>query len=439
MEGGSVDGVEEEYFDRELLDKLKKWIDRKEIIAVKGPRQSGKTTLLKMAMEWIINDKGIDEEYVVFKTMEDPEFKDEFEGEPRETVESYLIDDEKHYFFLDEFNYVEEGGKKLKYLYDVLENVKFIVTGSSSLELTGKTSKYLVGRMFSSHLYPFSFWEFLNVRDKRLARLYSKKNKELWGFLREGSSLDVGGDVFVSEFSAPFEEYLRYGAYPEVIKTDDEEMKKTVLKNLFDTYIARDIIALLQIQESSKMREIVKLLSSQLGGIVNYNNLSDSCGLYFKKIKDFLRILEETYVIDMVKPYHKNLKTELRKNPKTYFVDLGLRNYSLGNFLPLESRTDVGEMVENFVLTQFRHQEAEEIHYWRTQGKAEVDFIYKNGQDIVPVEVKYKSFDKPKISRGYRSYISTYEPERALVATKDFWGEEIIGGTEVRFVPVCYF
>lgn len=280
-----------EYFDRKMMDRLKNWVDRRELIAIKGPRQSGKTTLLKMFRKWLIEEKGVDEERTVFKTMEDPEFRSEFEKKPRETVESYMIDDKKHYFFLDEFHHAEDGGKKLKFIYDTLENIKFVVTGSSSLELRGETSKHLVGRMFSSHLYPFSFWEFLNAKHERLAQIYSKRNRSIWNFMRQGTDLDIEEDVFLSEFQDPFEEYLLYGSYPEVIKSDDEEMKKTVLKNLFDTYITRDIIALLKIQESSKLREVVKVLSSQLGGILNYNDLTESCELYYKKTKEFLRIL----------------------------------------------------------------------------------------------------------------------------------------------------
>jgi len=428
----------EEYFDRELMEDLKTWVDRREMIAVKGPRQSGKTTLLKIFRRWLIEEKGVDKERIAFKTMEDPVFKREFENSPRETIESYMVDKKRHYFFLDEIHYVEDAGKKLKFLYDTLEDVKFIVTGSSSLELTGKTSKHLVGRIFSSHLYPFSFWEFLNAKDKRLARIYSKKNEKVHKFLKEGTGLDFEEDVFLSEFEKPFEEYLRYGSYPEVIKSEEEEMKKTVLKNLFETYITRDIISLLKVRESAKLRDVVKILSSQLGGMLNYNSISDSCDLYYKKTKEFLRILEETYVIDLVKPYHKNLKTELKKNPKAYFIDLGLRNYALGNFLPLESRTDNGEMVENFVLTQLRYGEPEKINYWRTQGKAEVDFIYKDGDDIVPIEVKYRSFSRPNVSRGYRSYISTYRPERGAIITRDFWGEKEIEGTTIKFIPVHY-
>ncbi|MFW6196013.1 MAG: ATP-binding protein [Thermoplasmatota archaeon] len=428
----------EKFFDRELLEKLKRWSDRREIIAIKGPRQSGKTTILKMFRKWLINEKGVDRDRTVFKTMEDHEFKKEFEKDPQETIESYIFDDKKYYFFLDEFQHTEEGGKKLKLLYDTFENIKLIITGSSSLELTGKTSKHLVGRMFSTHLYPFSFWEFLNVKNKRLSRIYSKRNEDVWRFLKEGDEFDIKEGIFLSEFQKPFEEFLRYGSYPEVIKSQKEEMKKTVLKNLFETYIARDIIALLKIQESSKLREVVKILSSQLGGILNYNNISESCEIYYKKTKRFLKILEETYVVDLIKPYHKNLKTELRKNPKAYFFDLGLRNYALKNFLPLESRTDKGEMVENFVLNQFRYKGAEEIHYWRTQGKAEVDFIYENGTEIIPIEVKYKKFDEPRISRGYRSYISTYKPDRGVMVTKDFWGEKLIDETKVKFIPVYY-
>ncbi len=428
----------EEYYERELTETVKSWIERKEVIAIKGPRQSGKTTLLRMLINWLKEERGVDEGHIIFKTMEDPDFREQFDKKPRDTVESYLADGEKHYFFLDEFHYLADGGEKLKFMYDTTENVKFIITGSSSLELTGSTSKHLVGRMFSTELYPFSFWEFLNVKEKRLARIYEKKNVRVMDFIRQGTELDVEEDPFVSDFQDFFKEFILYGSYPEVIKSDSVEMKKTVLKNLFDTYITRDIVALLRIQESSEMRRFVRILSSQLGGMIKYSNLSDSGDLYYKKTKEFLSVLEETYVIDLIKPYHKNLRTELRKNPKVYFVDPGLRNHALKNFLPVENRRDQGEMVENFVLSQLRCHGAEEVNYWRTRGQAEVDFIYRHGMETIPIEVKYKSFNSPRISRGYRSYISTYRPKRAVVVTKDFWGEDMIQDTEVKFIPVCY-
>ena len=208
-----------------------------------------------------------------------------------------------------------------------------------------------------------------------------------------------------------------------------------ILKNIYETYIGREIIELLKIHDVYKFRKLTTLLSSQLGGMINYNSIASLCNSYYKEVLEILEILEETFVIRTIRPYHKNLKTELRKNPKVYFFDPGLRNYLLGNFNDLEKRTDTGVLVENFVLNQLSYL-TEKINYWRTLGKAEVDFILTFGGELVPVEVKFTP--RPAISRGFRSFISAYNPTRALVITKGYWDEIKIGKTLVKFIPACY-
>lgn len=423
------------YFDRELMEKLKKWEKRREIFAIKGPRQSGKTTLLKMFENWLVREKSVDPGRIVFMTMEDLDTREKFETSPKELIKSYIQDKKRYYFLLDEFHYVKDGGRKLKLLYDVFENVKFVITGSSSLELAGETSKYLVGRVFIFHLFPFSFSEFLNTKGRRLLKLYSRRNDVIVDYLKNGTDFSVEKDIFIDELKSPLHEFLRWGSYPEVIKTDDEETKKMIVKNIFNTYVTRDIIDLLEIHKPYKLKKLVSILSDQLGGMVNYNQLAGNCETYYKNIKKFMEILKQTYIIDTVKPYYKNFKTELRKNPKIYFVDNGLRNYAIDNFLPLESR---GEIVENFVLRELKAKGFGNIRYWRTRGKAEVDFVIETGRDLVPIEVKHRNFKRPDLSRGFKSYLSSYRPDRALIATKDFWGEREFKGTKVKFVPVCY-
>lgn len=432
-------GNNEKFYERELIQKLKKWADRKEIFAIKGPRQSGKTTLLRMFKDWLIEDKGVEQDHIIFSTFEDLTVRDNFERDPRQFIESYLIDDDRHYFLLDEFHYVEQGGKKLKLLYDTLENAKFVITGSSSLELKSQTSKYLVGRLFSFNLYPFSFWEFLNVRDKRLRKVYADRYEQVKDFIGQGGEIKREEDLFFQELNQHLSDYLRYGSYPEVIKAEDEETKQTILKNIFNTYITRDIIELLEVHQASKLRKLVTVLSSQLGGMANYNQLSDTCETYYKKVKKFMEILKETYVLEVIRPYHQNVKTELRKNPKVYFVDLGLRNYALDNYAQLENRNDRGEIVENFILNQLKRQELGSVHYWRTQGKAEVDFVVAKGDQLIPIEVKFRKMGSPKIPSGLKSFISSYDPDRAVVASKDLWGDKQYKQTQVKFVPAVYF
>ena len=429
-----------EIYERELLGKLEKWIDRREILAVKGPRQSGKTTLLKLLSEWLEKEKGVNPENIVFLTFEDREILEKFSLAPKDFVKSFVKKEgRRHYFLLDEIHYVKDGGQKLKLLYDTMENVKFIATGSSSLEII-LLSKYLVGRVFSFHLFPFSFHEFLLARDQRIAGIYREKNEAVRNFILGNGELQTAEDIFLPDVRKFFEEYLVFGGYPDVVKAENAEEKRMVLKNIYETYIGREIVELLRILDIFKFRKLVTVLSSQLGGLINYSSLSEACGSYYKEIVGLLNVLEETYVVKLVRPFHRNIRTELRKNPKVYFIDPGLRNYGINNFNPIGIRGDSGALVENHAFLALSDIVGDfwKVNYWRTLGKAEVDFILILGEEVVPVEVKYAGFKRPEVSRGFRSFLAAYRPKRGVVLTKDFWGEAEISGAEIKFVPACY-
>jgi len=435
--------LEKLYFSRTLLEKLKKWIDRKEIYAIKGPRQSGKTTLLKMLENWLITQKKVKPENVVFITFEDREVLEKFSLNPKEYIKSFIgkKTQERFYFLIDEFHYLKDGGQKLKLLYDIFDNIKFIITGSSSLELTGKTAKFLVGRLFSFHLWQLSFEEFLNVKFSQLSNVYQKRTKSVKEFILQGRDFSLPKkDIFGRDLGKAFEEYVIWGGYPEVIKTEDKETKKVILKNIYNTYISRDVIELLKITDYSKLKVILGLLSSQIGNLINYNNLAGDSQSYFKEIKRHLSVLEETFIIVLLKPFCTNKASELKKNPKVYFIDTGLRNYILDNFQELSLRPDAGQIIENAAFNQIKtiQEETFSINYWRTLAKAEVDFIIKKENEIIPIEVKYSFLEKPRISRGFRSFLSEYRPKRAVVLSKNFWGEMKVNSTLIKFIPVYY-
>jgi len=426
-----------EYFERNLLEEIKKWMDRREIIAIKGPRQSGKTTLLEMLKEWLIKEKGVDEEDIVFVTFEDRELLEKFELDPKGFVRRF-VGERKVYFMIDEAHYCRDIGQKLKLLYDLYKNIKFIITGSSSLEITSETARFLVGRLFSFELLPLNFHEFLKVRDKNLARIYIEKNRQIRKFIFEGKNFEIEEkDIFIKELLEHLNEYLVFGGYPEVIKAKSEEEKRIVIKNIFNTYIEKDVLAYLQITDITRFRRLISILAFTSGNLISYEKLSSYCDTYFKNIVRLLDILQQTYVIKLLRPFHRNLVTELRKNPKVYFYDYGLRNYAINNFNDLELREDAGKLAENFVLNQLETEELF-INFWRTTAKAEVDFVLSDINRIIPIEVKFESFKKPKITRSFHSFLKNYKPKNALVVTKDFWGEKEIGKTKVKFVPIVY-
>ncbi len=270
----------------------------------------------------------------------------------------------------------------------------------------------------------------------KLAKIYEEKNKFIIEFIINKKNFDVGDDIFLKEISKLFEEYIIYGGYPEVIKTSDTETKKIILKNIYDTYISKDIVELLKITDVIKFRTIVSLLASQHANLLNFESLASDSKSYYKEVKRFLSILEETYVLRLLHPFHKNLSTEMKKNPKIYFLDSGLRNYIVKNFNPSTFREDRGKLAEGFVLKEFLGKEVE-IKYWRTLAKAEVDFILL-GNDIVPIEVKYESFKNPKIGRSLINFIHAYKPKIALVITKDYWNSIKLDNTQIKFIPICY-
>jgi hypothetical protein len=420
-------------FPRDILPKLEKWIDRKEAFAIKGPRQSGKTTLLKILQEKLAN-RG----KVIFLNFEDPDVLEAFEGSPKRYVESFMPGPEMHYFLMDEYHYVKDPGKKLKLLYDTLENAKFVVTGSSSLELSGAMAKFLVGRVFFFELLPFSFHEFLVAKDERLARLHERKNGLMKKFLL-GRVIELEKDIFIEEFQPLLHEYLTLGGYPAVIKAEDLETKRMILKGIYDTYVSKDVVEFLKFTDAFKYRDAVRALATSVGGLINYQELGSTIQSYFKELKQIISILSETYVITLVRPFFKNPRTELKKTPKLYFFDLGLRNHVINNFNPIDKRADAGAMVENFVLLGLmRMFPGEQAKYWRTIAKTEVDFVLRLSGGPVPIEVKYQRFKRPKVSRSMRSFIRAYKPKRALVVTRDFWAREKLDETEVLFAPACY-
>jgi len=426
-----------ELYERELLPELVKWLDRREILAIKGPRQSGKTTLLEMLST--VLEQRVRAENIIFLTFEDLEVREKFVTAPKEFITSFITEG-RYYFLLDEFHYVRDGGQKLKLLYDTLKNVKFVITGSSSLELRAETAAYLTGRMFSFDLLPFNFYEFLNARDKRFARIYKERNTLVRNLLY-GQDFVMNGDIFVDDLLKFLDEFINYGGYPEVIKSEGEVERRIVLKNIVNTYIDKDIVNLIKISDALKFKRVLTLLASISGNILSYKEICLNSSTYYKDVVRILDILQQTYVIDLIRPYHRNQVTELRKNPKVYFVDSGLRNYLINNFSALDIRVDKGALAENFVLDRLKCIVGDKgiIHFWRTTAKAEVDFVIELPDNLIPVEVKFKPFVKEKVPKGLISFIRTYSPALAVVVTKNFVGEKMVDETMVKFIPIVYF
>lgn len=411
------DKVIGEYIERDLEEKIRQYKDKPEIIAVTGPRQSGKTTLLLKIHEDLENSN--------FISFEDREALDLFEEDVKSFGEQHL--EGYDYLIIDEFQYAEEGGKGLKYIYDHYPDKNIFVTGSSAVEMTVKGLQHLTGRVLNFKLFPLSFEEFLKYKDEKLYRSFERTSEELIESLESGTEQSLS-ETLSEKLKDYRREYLVYGGYPRAVVSDSEEEKEEVLKNIINTYLLKEIREVLDIAEDRKIRNLIKLLSLQIGDLVSYNKLGDRSGYSYKQLKEKLGILEQTFVVKFIDPFFRNKQKEIVKSPKTYFYDNGFRNAVINNFQDVRDRNDRGELNENFFFSQ-AVQRGLEVKFWRSRAGAEVDFLYES-PGLTAFEIK----TTPKKTRAMRSFIDKYSPERFFVLNED----KLDSGEDLSYLPLIF-
>jgi len=227
-------------------------------------------------------------------------------------------------------------------------------------------------------------------------------------------------------------EYLIYGGYPKIVLTSGDQVKKKLLSEIYSLYVKKDIRDIGGISDVVGFNKLVGLLAGQVGGLVNEVELANSSGLSRQTVSKYLFILENTFVLKLVKPFYSNPRTELVKSPKVYFKDLGLLNAVLDNFLPLSSRHDAGFLVENFV---FLHliKNYDKVNFWRSKSKAEVDFIISKAGKLSAFEIKFKSFKRPSVPTGLRAFVKSYSPKKAVVVNKNLKTAVKASGKKIEF------
>lgn len=374
------------YFKRHLESKIKQYLKTPEIIAVLGSRQVGKTTLLQKLYS--------EQKDAIFLTLEDIELRILFDEDIKNFIKLYI--EPYKTIFIDEFQYAKKGGQKLKFIYDTNPGKKIIISGSSTIDLTVETVKYLAGRIFLFHLYPFNFAEYLHAIDYPLYTLFINENR---------LSKTIRQQIY-----SHLEIYLKYGGYPRVILANSEEEKKEILKNIINIYLLKDIKDAATIADESEMYKLLKALSLQIGNLITYNELKAISGLSHQKLKQALSIFEKLFLIKLLVPFFTNKRVEISKNPKVYFMDIGIRNAIIRDFKAIEDRIDKGAIYENYIFKSF-YEKNQTIKYYRSKSGAEVDFIIN---DILPIEVK-SSLSKPSLSKSFRNYLEKYNPPQGII------------------------
>ncbi|MFH1838397.1 MAG: ATP-binding protein [Candidatus Kuenenbacteria bacterium] len=392
------------YIKRKLEDTILKYLNVPEIIAIIGPRQSGKTTILNK-----IFSKLKKAEYLNF---DDKKVLNLFENDVDSFREIYVKNFD--YLFIDEFQYAKNGGSKLKYIFDKnkQENrkVKIFISGSSSIDLVVNAVKYLVGRIFIFNLYPLDFEEYLGYCDKKFLPLFKKGNK----CFKNNEKFKISNEAQVLILKH-FDEYTLYGGYPRVVLSKNAEEKKQVLKNIYNTYFLREVRNVLGLIDDYKLEKLIQALALQIGNLIDYKELSVLSEYSYPTLKKYLNFLEKTFVCSFVRPFYKNKRIEIVKNPKVYFFDTGLRNYIINDFRLFDERNDLGALLENVIFEQLKKNEYN-FNYWRTKQRQEIDFIlHLAGGHELALEVKnnYK-----KSSRSFYAIKSIYKNMNLVIATR---------------------
>ncbi len=409
---------------REILPHILHWIGKEKILILKGARQVGKTTLLKQVIDEI-SKRNTDTSiaYLRADNSEDSQFL-----QSTAILEEYLkrlhgFPEKYVYLFIDEFQIIDNAGMFLKNIFDKYkENLQIVVSGSSSLEIT-KNTEFLTGRSIDFDISRITFREYFNYENQSNIEQIPLNNFD---------ELKLFYETFAQKIDIQFKEYLSFGGYPEVITTVEHADKETILNSIVKTYIEKDIAGFLKIENITGFNNLLKILSAQIGNLVNLSEVSNTTTLSRNTAEKYLSVLIGTYVFNLVTPYYKNIRSELSKMPKVYTLDIGICNYFTRS-LYADNRLN-GSIIENFVYLHLLDQyKKDDIHFYRTIGGSEIDFVIENQENTVILgEVKYRT--KTTLPVAMKNFIARYpnSTTHKIIFTKDTLSQNTNG---VIFLP----
>jgi len=381
---------------RDLTLKIKGYLDKDEILLVVGARQAGKTTVLHQ-IEGILKEQN---QTSYFLNLEDPDYLSLLNQSPKNLFKIFSFDlNQKNFLLVDEIQYLENPSNFLKYFYDEYHGkIKIIASGSSAFYLDKRFKDSLAGRKRIFYLFTLSFREFL--RFKKENQLSQKDFRDLK--LAEQEKIILY-----------YQEYITYGGYPRVVLAPLKEKEET-LRDIAYSYIKKDIFEA-NIRQDEIFYKLFKILASQIGNLVNSSELASTLGISKTAIDNYLYVMQKSFHVRLINPFFKNLRKELTKMPKLYFFDLGLRNFLVKNFKPFNEREDKGPLLENTLFRQLIEKyDFEEIKFWRTIQKNEVDFVIDE-KIAFEVKVQPKKFKESK----YKIFLENYPKMKFSIVSFD--------------------
>jgi uncharacterized protein len=332
---------------RDIQQSLLKAAKKIGVISIMGPRQSGKTTLVKAKFP-----------HHKYYNLEDIRLRERISQDPKQ-----FINNHNYGIILDE---VQKYPELLSYIQIAIDEdfkpAKFVLTGSENLLLSEKISQTLAGRVAIFHLAPFSINELKNA------------NYLMTDYLKQ----------------------IRYGFYPRIY--DKSLEPKDLYPDYIATYIERDVRQVKNIGNLTNFQRLLQLLAGRVGQILNLSSIANDVGVTYKTIDSWISLLESTYIVFRLQPYYENYGKRVIKSPKIYFYDTGLVCYLLGidSEKELSTHSAVGSIFENMIVVDVKKQifntrSSSHLYFWRDSDKNEIDLLIKNGDRLHPIEIKLGS------------------------------------------------
>ncbi|MBI5640932.1 MAG: ATP-binding protein [Nitrospirae bacterium] len=381
---------------RSIFNRLALELERPEISIILGPRQVGKTFLLK-ELENYAKEHELRTRYY---NLELPHDLVEFNKKDTDLFE--MLTSHLDVVFIDEFHYLPNASKLFKVIFDSSRKVKLYVSGSSSIEIHKHLKESLAGRRLVTRLMPLTFAEYVQT----------------------GSDLP--------ELLAG---YLTFGGLPGLTHQDTGDEKIRLLHEILETYIQKDIKSLIKEENIRAFNMLLYLIAERQGSVVSVAGLAGEIGLTPRTIEHHISLLEQTYVIYPVGSYSRNIGNELKKSRKFYFYDIGIRNSLLRDFGPLEKRSDAGALHESFAALQLTAclKPNMELKFWRNKAGHEIDFVLLKDRTPFLIEVK-TTLRAPEIPPAMKIFIKHYpETPGAVVLSQNLEYETDYLGKKILF------